>query len=237
MCSALANVRFGSKADMCAAKRHVCFTPKADMSSATVDVCYGPKKSEHPSRGDEHLLFLIGCTTRRLYQSQIVYRVRKNGGGLRVQINPKRLMADLREKASFGKYKTGVNRPAFSKEDVAARSWLSKKMSESGLAASTDKYGTVIGRNPKVTRAVLLGSHSDTVPNGGWLDGSLGVIYGLEIARCLAEQGTSAVGADAISFQDEEGTFLALIGIARILWRRYRSGNCFGEGQRRRSAH
>ena len=121
-------------------------------------------------------------------------------------------MADLRELASFGKYKTGVNRPAFSKEDVAARSWLSKKMSESGLAASTDKYGTVIGRNPKVTRAVLVGSHSDTVPNGGWLDGSLGVIYGLEIARCFAEQGTSAVGADAISFQDEEGTFLALMG-------------------------
>jgi len=121
-------------------------------------------------------------------------------------------MADLRELASFGKYKTGVNRPAFSKEDVAARSWLRKKMSESGLAASTDKYGTVIGRNPKVTRAVLVGSHSDTVPNGGWLDGSLGVIYGLEIARCFAEQGASAVGADAISFQDEEGTFLALMG-------------------------
>ena len=85
-------------------------------------------------------------------------------------------------------------------------------MSESGLAASIDKYGTVIGRNPEVTRAVLMGSHSDTVPNGGWLDGSLGVIYGLEIARCFAEQGTSAVGADAISFQDEEGTFLALMG-------------------------
>ena len=122
-----------------------------------------------------------------------------------MQINPKRLMADLRELANFGKYKTGVNRPAFSKEDVAARSWLCKKMSESGLSARIDKYGTVFGRNPKVTRAVLVGSHSDTVPNGGWLDGSLGVIYGLEIARCFAEQGTSAVGVDARSEERRVG--------------------------------
>ena len=142
----------------------------------------------------------------------VVYRLRDNAGGRKVHIKPERLIADLRELARFGKYKTGVNRPAFSKEDIAARFWLAKKMSEAGLEPGIDKYGTVIGRNSKVAKAILVGSHSDTVPNGGWLDGSLGVIYGLEIARCFAETGATGVGVDAISFQDEEGTFLALMG-------------------------
>ena len=129
-----------------------------------------------------------------------------------MQIKSERLLADLTELATFGKYKTGVNRPAFSEKDVAARRWLGQKMTDAGLIASIDRYGNVLGRNPNVARAVVVGSHSDTVPNGGWLDGSLGVIYGLEIARCFAEQNSSGVGVDAVSFQDEEGTFLALMG-------------------------
>jgi N-carbamoyl-L-amino-acid hydrolase len=62
-------------------------------------------------------------------------------------------------------------------------------------------------------RAVLIGSHTDTVPNGGWLDGSLGVIYGLEVARSLKESGRLGnVGVDVVSFMDEEGTYLAEYG-------------------------
>jgi N-carbamoyl-L-amino-acid hydrolase len=63
-----------------------------------------------------------------------------------------------------------------------------------------------------VPRAVLVGSHTDSVPFGGWLDGSLGTIYGLEIARCFVERGKGAIGVDSVSFQDEEGTFLSLLG-------------------------
>ena len=129
-----------------------------------------------------------------------------------MQIRPDRLISDLTELASIGKFKTGVNRPAFSEVDILARRWLGKKMTEAGLAVTVDRYGNVFGRNANVVKAVVIGSHSDTVPNGGWLDGSLGVVYGLEIARCFAESGASAIGVDAVSFQDEEGTFLALLG-------------------------
>lgn len=129
-----------------------------------------------------------------------------------MQIRPNRLISDLRELASIGKFETGVNRPAFSAADIAAREWLRGKMIEAGLVAAIDDHGNVYGRMASVDKAVLTGSHSDTVPYGGWLDGSLGVIYGLEIARCFAEAGNTNIGVDVISFQDEEGTFMALLG-------------------------
>src|SRR3981189_439763 len=127
-----------------------------------------------------------------------------------MQIQPDRLLADLRALAAIGKFETGVNRPAFSSKDIAAREWLRDRMTDAGLTAILDSYGNVYGRMPGVETAVLLGSHSDTVPYGGWLDGSLGVIYALEIARAANETGSAARhGVDVISFQDEEGTFLA----------------------------
>jgi len=129
-----------------------------------------------------------------------------------MQINPERLIGDLRELAGFGQYKTGVNRPAFSAADMAAREWLRGKMAAAGLTAVIDGVGNVYGRMDGATKAVLIGSHSDTVPFGGWLDGSLGVIYALEIARCVGESGAAPIGVDAISFQDEEGTYLSFLG-------------------------
>lgn len=129
-----------------------------------------------------------------------------------MQINPERLIDDLRELASFGCYKTGVNRPAFSSADMAAREWLRGKMAAIGLDAVIDAVGNVYGRMDSATQAVLIGSHSDTVPFGGWLDGSLGVICALEIARCVAETGAAPFGVDVISFQDEEGTYLSFLG-------------------------
>ena len=127
-------------------------------------------------------------------------------------VNADRLMSDLRELATIGKFQTGVHRPAFSDADLAAREWLRAKMTAAGLDASIDACGNVYGRMASADKAVLVGSHSDTVPYGGWLDGSLGVVYGLEIARCFSESGAARVGVDAISFQDEEGTFLSLFG-------------------------
>ena len=128
-------------------------------------------------------------------------------------IRAERLIADLRELATIGKFETGVDRPAFSPDDMRAREWLRAKLHEAGLSAVIDDAGNVYGRMPKVGRAVLVGSHTDTVPRGGWLDGSLGVIYGLEIARCFAEHGpVNETGVDVVSFQDEEGTYLAFYG-------------------------
>ena len=128
-----------------------------------------------------------------------------------IEIDPQRLIADLRELATFGAVGTGVDRPAFSQADVAARRWLEGRMREAGLEAEIDRYGNVYGRSPKASKTVLIGSHTDSVPKGGWLDGALGVIYGLEIARARRERGSRAA-VDVISFQDEEGRYLPLLG-------------------------
>jgi len=129
------------------------------------------------------------------------------------RINGKRLIADLRELASIGAYQTGVDRVALSGKDIEARRWLVDKLKHAGLEASMDRVGNVLGRAPNAAKAVLIGSHTDTVPKGGWLDGALGVGYALEIARSAIEAGgPSAAGVDVISFEDEEGTYLPFLG-------------------------
>src|SRR6202790_1196787 len=129
------------------------------------------------------------------------------------RINGDRLMADLRELASIGAYRTGVDRVALSAQDIEARRWLVKKLRRAGLDASMDRIGNVLGRDPAAGKAILIGSHTDTVPRGGWLDGALGVGYALEIARSAAEADErSSTGIDVVSFEDEEGTYLPFLG-------------------------
>ncbi|MCT8267259.1 hydantoinase/carbamoylase family amidase [Afifella sp. JA880] len=150
----------------------------------------------------------VGAVHRSLW-----LRPRQNEEPAVVEIKSERLIADLRRLAEFGKYKTGVDRIAFSLADVASRDWLKERLSEIGLVVKQDRFGNVYGAWPDVDRALLLGSHSDTVPRGGWLDGAMGVIYALEVARAFRESGTSVpVGIDVIAFQDEEGTYLPLLG-------------------------
>jgi N-carbamoyl-L-amino-acid hydrolase len=130
-----------------------------------------------------------------------------------IRINGKRLLADLRELATIGAYKTGVDRVALSAEDIASRRWLVGKLAAAGLTASMDRVGNVLGRDPRADRAILIGSHTDTVPKGGWLDGALGVGYALEIARAAIEANEPrAIGVDVISFEDEEGTYMPFLG-------------------------
>jgi N-carbamoyl-L-amino-acid hydrolase len=126
-------------------------------------------------------------------------------------LNEERLLADLRALAEFGKVGSGVNRPAFGEADLAARHWLKAQMQAAGLDAVIDGIGNVYGRSPDATQSILVGSHSDSVPNGGWLDGSLGVIFGLEVARARGKL-AGGVGIDVISFADEEGTWLPCLG-------------------------
>jgi N-carbamoyl-L-amino-acid hydrolase len=86
-------------------------------------------------------------------------------------------------------------------------------MQAAGLDAVIDRVGNVYGQAPGADRTVLLGSHTDTVPNGGWLDGALGVIFGLEVVRAWQRaRPHDALGVDLISFSDEEGTWLACLG-------------------------
>lgn len=131
------------------------------------------------------------------------------------QIDPDRLLSDLRTLRSFGAYGTGVVRQAFSDIDMAARRWLAGRMTEAGLETRIDGVGNVVGRSPKSGRALVMGSHTDTQPRGGWLDGALGVIYALEVARALAEDQASAhLPVDIGSWMDEEGSYLGCLGSA-----------------------
>ena len=129
------------------------------------------------------------------------------------RINPERLLADLDHLRTFGACGTGVVRQSLSEQDMAARRWLASRMDEAGLETAIDGVGNVFGRSPQPGPALLIGSHSDTQPRGGWLDGALGVIYGLEIARAFREQEeTRHLAVDAVSWMDEEGTFLGCLG-------------------------
>ncbi|SAK52510.1 allantoate amidohydrolase [Caballeronia hypogeia] len=129
------------------------------------------------------------------------------------KIDPERLLNDLRHLRSFGATGPGVVRLSLSAVDMDARRWLAGRMTEAGLDASIDGVGTVFGRSRNAGPALLIGSHTDTQPTGGWLDGALGVIYGLEIARALGEcEETREFAVDVASWIDEEGTFSGFLG-------------------------
>jgi len=157
------------------------------------------------------------------------------------KINGDRLLADLRRIAEFGRYQTGVHRPHLSPQDVESRHWLAGRMKEAGLEPVIDGVGTVLGKSRKSGPRVLIGSHSDTQPRGGWLDGVMGVIYGLEVARALSEDPETAhLAVDVASWADEEGhwgqmtgsrSFVGMLGEADIDKARHRD-----EGTKMREA-
>ena len=127
-----------------------------------------------------------------------------------IAINPERLMQDLHELRRFGTSGNGVIRPAYSDADIAAREWLAARMAQAGLTAVFDPVGNLFGLPPGDGKCLLSGSHSDSQPEGGWLDGAYGVIAALEVARASLEAGGPPVAA--VSFQDEEGRFGPLTG-------------------------
>ncbi len=129
-----------------------------------------------------------------------------------MQVDEKRFLADLHTLRSFGASGTakGVVRPAYSVADTDARAWLAGQMRDAGLRVETDEMGNLFGLAE--APSLLLGSHSDSQPEGGWLDGALGVVAALEVARASREAGGPAVSV--VSFQDEEGRFGVTTGSA-----------------------
>jgi N-carbamoyl-L-amino-acid hydrolase len=120
------------------------------------------------------------------------------------------MLATLDHLRTIGGLGTGVSRPAFSDADIAARRWLAERMREAGLEVRIDHAGNLFGLPPGDAPAILVGSHSDTQPLGGWLDGALGVAAGLELARAARKGNGPRVAV--VSFQDEEGRFGGLTG-------------------------
>ncbi len=130
-----------------------------------------------------------------------------------VDIDGERLLTSLRTLRGFGATGSGVVRPTFSDADMAARRWLRHQMAAAGLDATIDGVGNVFGRSRNHGPALVIGSHSDTQPEGGWLDGAFGVMCAIEVARSFAEDATTAgLAIDTVAWSDEEGTYADFLG-------------------------
>ena len=115
-------------------------------------------------------------------------------------IDSVRFLKDLHELRQIGAYRTGVHRPTYSAEDMQSRHWLCARLTEAGLAAEIDGIGNVIGRHQGAGPHALVGSHIESQNQAGWLDGALGVVAGLALAR-------AGLPVDVVACADEEGHF------------------------------
>jgi N-carbamoyl-L-amino-acid hydrolase len=131
-----------------------------------------------------------------------------------LRIDLGRLRRDVEALATIGRDPTGgISRPAWSPAHEEARAWLLAQLRAAGLDARVDSAGNVFGRLGEGTPVVLTGSHIDTVPRGGPLDGALGVLAGLECLRAVAASGVRPPRAlEVAAFTDEEGRFYGFFG-------------------------
>lgn len=127
-----------------------------------------------------------------------------------MKINGNRLVQELGSlgKIGFSPGK-GVTRLAFTPADTEARAYVSRRMAEAGMEVRTDPLGNIIGvYNPARASgpAIAIGSHIDTVPEGGQYDGALGVLAGIEVVRTLRDaEFQPRHPLWVVSFADEEG--------------------------------
>jgi N-carbamoyl-L-amino-acid hydrolase len=128
----------------------------------------------------------------------------------RYSINDQRFNQTLQELGRLGESPTGMDRVAYSPEDILGRDYAIKLMQEAGLDTRIDTAGNIIGRlagTEDSLPAIALGSHTDTVPKGGKYDGALGVMAAIEVIRTLKDQGhTTKHPLEVINFTNEEGT-------------------------------
>jgi N-carbamoyl-L-amino-acid hydrolase len=123
-----------------------------------------------------------------------------------VPLDPSRTVAELKELRELTGDENGAQRVAWTETWETAREWLRGKLDGLPLEYELDEAGnqwwTLRGDSD---RALLIGGHIDSVPNGGWLDGCLNVVAGVEVMRRLAEDGTPATTVRLVDWADEEG--------------------------------
>lgn len=123
-------------------------------------------------------------------------------------LNPQRTVAELKELRALTGDENGAQRVAFTPAWVATRAWLRQKLSGLPVESHTDAAGNLWTTLPgESEKCLLLGGHMDSVPNGGWLDGCLNVLAGVEILRRLNTQyhGRPPVTIRLVDWADEEG--------------------------------
>ena len=116
------------------------------------------------------------------------------------EIDADAFLRDLYELRKIGEFCTGVHRPTYTPQDMESRRWLMAKLAACGLDTSIDGIGNVYGRHPGAGPHLLVGSHIETQNEAGWLDGALGVVAGVALAR-------AGLPVDVCAFADEEGHF------------------------------
>ena len=121
-------------------------------------------------------------------------------------LDPSRTVAELKELRELTGTDDGAQRVAWTETWVRARNWLRDKLAGTGAELEVDEAGnqwfTLRGDSE---RAMLIGGHTDSVPNGGWLDGALNIVAGVEVLRRIAEDGTPPVTVRLVDWADEEG--------------------------------
>ncbi|HYK07297.1 MAG TPA: Zn-dependent hydrolase [Gaiellaceae bacterium] len=121
-------------------------------------------------------------------------------------LNPSRTVAELRELRELTGDENGAQRVAWTDTWKRAQEWMSSKLDGTGAAESFDAAGNQWWTLPGASeKALILGGHLDSVPNGGWLDGCLNVIAGAEVLRRIAEDGEPPLTVRLVSWADEEG--------------------------------
>jgi N-carbamoyl-L-amino-acid hydrolase len=123
-----------------------------------------------------------------------------------VSLSPERTVAELRELQELTGDENGAQRVAWTETWERARAWLRERVAATGAEEEIDEAGNQWFTLPGASeRALLLGGHIDSVPNGGWLDGCLNVLAGVEVLRRLAEEGTPPLTIRLVNWADEEG--------------------------------
>jgi hydantoinase/carbamoylase family amidase len=121
-------------------------------------------------------------------------------------LQPSRTVAELRELQELTGDENGAQRVAWTDTWERAREWLRGKVADTGADETIDAAGnqwfTLRGESE---RALLIGGHIDSVPNGGWLDGALNVVAGVEVLRRIAGDGSPPVTVRLVNWADEEG--------------------------------
>jgi N-carbamoyl-L-amino-acid hydrolase len=123
-----------------------------------------------------------------------------------VSLSPARTVRELKELRELTGDAEGAQRVAFTPTWAAARTWLKAKLAALPVEVHQDAAGNLWATLKGASeRALLIGGHIDSVPNGGWLDGCLNVLAGLEVLRRIAAGGTPAVTVRLVDWADEEG--------------------------------
>jgi N-carbamoyl-L-amino-acid hydrolase len=123
-----------------------------------------------------------------------------------VPLSPERTVAELRELQELTGDENGAQRVAWTETWALARKWLDKKLSDLPVEKTCDAAGNQWFTLPGDSeRALLIGGHIDSVPNGGWLDGALNVMAGVEVLRRIAGEGKPPVTVRLVNWADEEG--------------------------------